>query len=306
MAKLKYINSNNKSIEFGNAAPFLITTVDGLGSPQNEMTTQKSPYQDGVTVTGSSLGPRNIVLEGKIIGGTVYRNTLLSVFNPKLDGKLIIDLGNEQRQIECKVEQAPYFSSDRGKHHQDFSISLIAPNPYWRDISNKETDLVKWIPNLEFIDEGFFTEQSENTWIETGDPFEEFESGFGIGEGIEFGYRETNQIIEIENIGDVETPLKVIFRAVGSVVNPLIQDMETREQIKIKGTLQTGDELVVTTEQGNKNVFLNGEKAMHYYNYLESTWLQLNQGMNLIKYDADEGINNLECRILYTSQYVGV
>ena len=88
MAKLKYVNSNNKSIGFGNAAPFLVLTVDGLGSPQNEIYTQKSPYQDGVTATHSSLGARNIVLEGKIIDSNrenrrIYRNTLLSVFNPK-------------------------------------------------------------------------------------------------------------------------------------------------------------------------------------------------------------------------------
>jgi len=49
MAKLKYVNSDNKSIELGNSSPFLITTVDGLGSPKNEVYTQKSPYQDGVT-----------------------------------------------------------------------------------------------------------------------------------------------------------------------------------------------------------------------------------------------------------------
>ena len=184
MAKLKYINSNNKSIELGNAAPFLITTVDGLGSPPNEIYTQKSPFQDGVSVTGSSLESRNIVLEGKIIGGTVYRNTLLSVFNPKLDGKLIIDLGNEQRQIECKVEQAPYFSSDRGRHHQDFSISLISPNPYFRDIADSKADISTETGNIEF-------------------PLEI------PPEGLELSIRTISFITNIYNQGDVDTPIKV-------------------------------------------------------------------------------------------------
>ena len=221
MAKIKYINSNNKSIEFGNAAPFLVTTVDGLGSPQNEIYTQKSPYQDGVTATHSSLGPRNIVIEGKIIDSNranrqKYRNTLLSVFNPKLKGKLIVDLGNAKRQIDCKVEQAPYFASDSGQNHQDFLINLFAPNPFWQEIKDIETSLVTWIPNLEFpVNEGFYTEQTPNYWLETGDPFEEFMSGFGIGEPVEFGYREINQIVEINNTGDVDCPIKVVFRQAG-------------------------------------------------------------------------------------------
>ena len=114
MAILKYINNNNKSIELGNAAPFLVTTIDGLGSPQNEIYTQKSPYQDGVTATHSSLGPRNIVIEGKIIDSNrenrqAYRYKLLSVFNPKLDGKLIYESVEFKRQINCIVEQAPNF-----------------------------------------------------------------------------------------------------------------------------------------------------------------------------------------------------
>ena len=312
MAKIKYINSNNKSIEFGNAAPFLVTTVDGLGSPQNEIYTQKSPYQDGVTATHSSLGPRNIVLEGKIIDSNranrqKYRNTLLSVFNPKLKGKLIVDLGNAKRQIDCKVEQAPYFSSKAERNYQDFSINLIAPNPFWQEIKDIETDLVTWIPNLEFpVNEGFYTEQTPNYWLETGDPFEEFMSGFGIGEPVEFGYREINQIVEIDNTGDVDCPIKVVFRASGDVVKPYIQNVETRKLLRINKTLKMGDVLEITTEFGNKNVYLNGEKAHHYLDFLNSTWLQLSPGINLIKYDAEHGLTNLECSIYHTPQYLGV
>ena len=39
---------------------------------------------------------------------------------------------------------------------------------------------------------------------------------------------------------------------------------------------------------------------------LNSTWLQLKPGMNLIKYDAESGLNNLECSVFYTPLYLGV
>lgn len=315
MAILKYINENNEFVELGNAAPFLILTIDGLGSPQNEIYTQKSPYQDGVTTTHSSLGPRNIVIEGKIIDSNrknrqAYRDKLLSVFNPKLNGKLIIDLGDVKRQIDCIVEQAPYFASNSEQSYQDFSISLIAPSPFWKDIKESSIDLVTWIPNLEFdAVEGFSTEQTPNTWIETAvgsEGFEEFEAGFGVGIAIEFGYRLTRQIVEIDNIGDVEAPIRVVFRAHGAVEKPYIQDVETRKLLRVNRTLQAGDVLEITTEFGDKNVYLNGEKAHHYLDFLNSTWLQLKPGINLIKYGAESGVDMLECRLYYTPRYLGV
>ena len=285
MAKIKYVNGNNKSIELGNAAPFLITTVDGLGSPPNEIYTQKTPFQDGVSVTGSSLESRNIVLEGKIIGGTEYRNTLLSVFNPKLDGKLIIDLGNEQRQIECKVEQAPYFSSDRGRHHQDFSISLISPNPFFRDLSENKTDISTEVGNFEF-------------------PLE-----IPV-EGLELSIRTISYITNIYNQGDVDTPIKVRLKATGTVINPIIENLDTGEFIRVKRTLAEGDTLEINTAFGNKRVEIikpdgSRENVFHYIDY-KSTFFSLEGGDNTIKYDAEVGENNLDVSIYYTPNYLGI
>ena len=259
MAKLKYVNGNNKSIELGNTAPFLITTVDGLGSPQNEIYTQKSPYQDGVTVTGSSLESRNIVIEGKIIDSNranrqIYRNTLLSVLNPKLSGKLIMDLGNEQRQIDCKVEQAPYFASESGQNHQDFSISLIAPNPFWQDIEDSKTDISTETGNFEF-------------------PLEI------PAEGLELSIRTISFITNIYNQGDVDTPIKVKLKAVGTVINPIIENLDTGEFIRVKRTLAEGDTLEINTAFGNKRVEIikpdgSRENVFHYIDY-KSTFFSL-------------------------------
>ena len=289
MAILKYINNNNKSIELGNAAPFLVTTIDGLGSPQNEIYTQKSPYQDGVTATHSSLGPRNIVIEGKIIDSNrenrqAYRYKLLSIFNPKLDGKLIIDLGSAQRQIDCKVEQAPYFSSNSEQNYQNFSISLLAPNPYWQDINTIKEEVAIWRGAFEF-------------------PLELLE------EGIEIGFRESSLIVNVYNAGDVACGMKIQFHALATVVNPSLFNVNTREYFKINKTMQAGEVLTVTTHFQNKRVELNANGVVsNAFNWidLDSTFLQLEVGDNLFRYDADEGLNNLEVSIYYTPQYLGV
>ncbi|AUM96144.1 MULTISPECIES: phage distal tail protein [Clostridium] len=136
--------------------------------------------------------------------------------------------------------------------------------------------------------------------------FIEFQSEFGEGIRQEWGYREIRQIIEVNNIGDVECPLKVMFRANGDVEKPYIQDIETYELIRINRTLKSGDVLEITTGYGNKNVYLNGKKAHQYLDFLNSTWLQLKPGVNLIKYGAEKGLNNLECTVFYTPLYLGV
>lgn len=279
MAILKYINNNNKSIELGNAAPFLVTTIDGLGSPQNEIYTQKSPYQDGVTATHSSLGPRNIVIEGKIIDSNrenrqAYRHKLLSIFNPKLDGKLIIDLGSAQRQIDCKVEQAPYFSSNSEQNYQNFSISLLAPNPYWQDINTTQKEIVTWIGGISFP-------LKLPTKFSTAGP----------------------RIINVVNNGDVETPIKL--EITGTATNPKILKRLTGEFIKVNRTLTTDDTLVITTDFGNKRVEQNGVNVFNYID-LNSTFFSLDVGDNVIELTTDDVTDNANIKISYRNRYLGV
>ncbi len=279
MAILKYINNNNKSIELGNAAPFLVTTIDGLGSPQNEIYTQKSPYQDGVTATHSSLGPRNIVIEGKIIDSNrenrqAYRYKLLSIFNPKLDGKLIIDLGSAQRQIDCKVEQAPYFSSNSEQNYQNFSISLLAPNPYWQDINTTEEEIVTWISGISFP-------LQLPTQFATAGP----------------------KKINIINSGDIETPIKL--EITGTATNPKILKRLTGEFIKVNRTLTTDDTLVITTDFGNKRVEQNGVNVFNYID-LNSTFFSLDVGDNVIELTTDDVTDNANIKISYRNRYLGV
>ena len=279
MAILKYINNNNKSIELGNAAPFLVTTIDGLGSPQNEIYTQKSPYQDGVAATHSSLGPRNIVIEGKIIDSNrenrqAYRYKLLSIFNPKLDGKLIIDLGSAQRQIDCIVEQAPYFSSKAERNYQDFSINLIAPNPYWQDINTTQKEIVTWIGGISFP-------LQLPTQFATAGP----------------------KIINIINSGDVETPIRL--EVTGTATNPKILKRLTGEFIKVNRTLATDDTLVITTDFGNKRVEQNGVNVFNYID-LNSTFFSLDVGDNVIELITDDVTDNANIKISYRNRYLGV
>lgn len=52
---------------------------------------------------------------------------------------------------------------------------------------------------------------------------------------------------------------------------------------------------------------INGVENNYFkYRDLDSTWLQLDVGDNLFRYDADTGIDNLEVYIYFHSKYLEV
>lgn len=304
------LESNNKTLEIGKGKSYRLLNIEGIESGELELFTTDNVLADGSMINDRRIKARYITIEAEYVkfDKEDERRRLINFFNIHKDGTLFIIYSNVRLKIEYVVEQ---FRSKINNVNEPlkFLVDLFSPCPFWQGLKEEITDLVTWIPQLEFLEDGFYTEQTENKWIETSatsEGFEEFISEFGIGEGVEFGYREVNQIVEIDNNGDVETPLRVIFRASGEVVRPYIQDMQTYEILRINKTLKAGDVLEITTGYNNKNIYLNGEKAHHYLDFLNSSWLQLKPGTNLMKYGAESGLVTLECRIIHTPQYLGV
>lgn len=322
--KVELINKVNKLstiIEsYINDTGILLTFFEDVPI-QGEFNTFKSVNQYGKSIYSTSLGEKEINIEGIILADNreqieLLKNQLVKVLNPLNDVLLKYSSDYISKEIIIRADHTPKFSTDYKTNNNialAFKCSFTGSYPFWRSIKEYETTLVTWRPNLEFPKENkdnditqFHTEQTPNYWLETGPQFEEFLSEFGTGVGQEWGYRELKQIVEINNIGDVECPIRVVFRANGDVEKPYIQDVESYELIRINKTLKSGDLLEIITGYGNKNVYLNGKKAQQYLDFLNSTWIQLKPGINLIKYGAQSNLSNLECTVFYTPLYLGV
>lgn len=293
MEKVTFINSRGQSIQLGNDAPFILTKIEGTGAVNVNIQSQKSPYQDGVSYLGNTLEPRSISIEIMILGKdeadiAKKRHNLLQVFNPKLgQGRLIYEFGNVKREIKSLSEIAPVFP-DSGAFKdtmQDGLIQLYCSNPFFNDTIETKEEIAVWRGAFEF-------------------PLEIPE------ECIEMGYREPSVIVNILNQGDVPCGMKIQFKALATVVNPLIFNVNTREYFKIDKTMNAGETITVTTHFQNKRVELNKNgvisNAFQYIRDYNITFLQLETGDNLFRYDADEGLDNLEVSIWYTPQYLGV
>lgn len=293
MQRITFTNAAGQSITLTNARPYLLTSITGTGAADTDVQMQKAPYQDGQTYIDTLLEPRTIYMEVAILTGNreelfQRRREMVQVFNPKLGpGVLRYEYDGGAKEIEATVELAPVFPAgkeNRGSGFQRALITLICPNPFWRDVAKTKAEIAIWRGALEF-------------------PLELVE------EGLEVGFREPSLIVNIYNPGDVPCGMEIRFKALATVVNPLLFNVNTREELKINKTMTAGEAIIVTTHFGNKRVesWLNGVST-NAFNWLDlsSTFLQLDPGDNLLRYDAEEGLDNLEVDIYYTPQYLGV
>ena len=111
------------------------------------------------------------------------------------------------------------------------------------------------------------------------------------------------------NAGDVTTGMRIKFIALGALSTPILLNVDTGEYIKINTTMVAGDVITVCTEYGNKGATLerNGETIDCFKDIdVDSTFMELNIGDNVYRYDAESGVDNLEVSIYYYPQYLGV
>ncbi|RDV25347.1 phage tail domain-containing protein [Lysinibacillus capsici] len=282
--KLIFDNHRGQTFEISVSSPFYLDTADGLEALENEFYNVKNYNEDGTNVKGSSVRERNIVINGRIrLDKEVNRQKIIRFFNPKHHFTLRYENGEVTRYIDCRVEKSPVVS----KHIiPEFMISFLCPNPWWYTEEQKY-EIAMWVAAFEF----------------------ELEID-ADGDGIEMGYREPNNVVNVDNDSDTASPLRIQFKALGSVVRPQIEVVDTGHIIMIDATLQGGDIVTVNTQRGNEYVILerNGLK-INYFNYLSydsDIQLSVDVGDNLIRYDAAEFVTNLEVNIYFTPQFVGV
>lgn len=283
--KLIFTNTKGQSLEISVTSPFFLESAEGIDSLENDFYTVKNYNEDGTNIKGSSVRERNIVVGGKMkrIDKQINREKLIRFFNPKERFTLRYTNGDITRFIDCRVEKSPIVS----KHiWPEFLISFLCPNPWWYT-EEKKFEIAMWVASFEF----------------------ELEID-AAGDGIEMGYREPNNVVNVFNDSDTASPLRVQFKALGSVVRPQIEVVDTGRVIMIDGTLQGGDIVTVNTKRGDEFVTLerNGQQ-INYFNYLSpdsDIHLSVDVGDNLVRYSAEQFVSNLEVSIYFTPQFVGV
>lgn len=289
--KITFVNANGKSIIMDKTPPLMLQFFGGAGGNPVDVQTQKSAFQDGSNYLTSVLNERFLQVQIAILATDekeLYnlRRELVQVFNPKLGmGELIYNYGNGlEKSIECTIDLSPQFPTgidNRTTQYQMCVFDLIATNPFWHDSFTSGEILTQSVPLFHFD-------------LELTDTFE-------------FEKRGTNRTI-INNVGDVETPVELVFS--GPASNPKIINETTGEFIRIEKTLLDGESISISTAFGNKYVLFDdgvGNITNAFGNIdLDSTFWQLQTGENDVVYTADSGIDTASLSVSYRNRFVGV
>lgn len=293
MEKFIFNNAKGKSIELSHDTDYVLQAVDGTGGVDVNIQSKSAYRQDGESYYGNTLEPRYIDLEIVIVAGSSSemakkRRLLAKILSPKLGpGTLYYEYGGIRKLIRALPERSPDFSNV--EEHKDFMqtalIGFYCPNPYWIEESSTRVNISTEEPNIEF-------------------PLQI------PGEGLELSIRTISFITNIYNPGDTDTPIRIILEATESVINPIVENLETGEYVRVNRRLLKGDKLEIDTSYGNKRVEIirsNGdrENAFNYIDY-KSSFFSIDPGDSRIKYDAEAGNGNLDVRIYYTPRYMGV
>lgn len=218
------------------------------------------------------------------------RSEAFVVFNPKAN-PFRIDFktkSGEEYYIHANLEGTPSFPSNFENSNNVWQKGLLqfnANDPYFYKKDAVNVDIALWVPAFEFP-----LEMTQET-------------------GIEMGHREQSLIVNVHNDGQEATGMKIRFKALGTLTNPSIININTYEVFKMNITMSAGDVIEVSTYKGSKTAKLirDGTKT-NVFNFIDlsSTFPQLNIGDNLFRYNADCGIDNLEVSINFTSRLLGV
>lgn len=273
--------------------PFYILDKVGWGQIKGTHHSYKYVNQIGVYVTSTSLETRDVSVSGWIVSNSeLHMSQRKSVLNRFVNPQQPIELVYKNYSLEFLPDRTIKYSATIKENNEvvcKFEIAGLAANPLFKDTSTTNVPIAGML--------GMFHFPMMLSAIDNGMPT------------VMMGLRQPSLIVNISNTGSVQTGMNIVFEATGTVVNPSLINIYTQEQFKINKTIVAGETVVVSTTIGEKKIVgtLNGVSSNYFkYRDLRSSWLQLDTGDNAFKYDADNGIDSLNCTIEYSNKYLEV
>lgn len=282
MEHLVYENSLNNKIAIKESFPYFLEGLDGIHEKSSELYGVSSAFGIGEFYVGENVVKRNINITGYFKDHFRERTLFLNnIFRNNDEGTLFYYDDDFSAKIKCRVEKVEIEKSGAIRH---FFVSLICFNPYFEETEEHIISLASWEGGIEF-------------------PLEILE------DGLEFGTKNHNVAVIIENSTSIDTGLKFILTATGTVKKPSIKNIVNQEILTLDYELKIGDEVIITTGLNNKNIILkrnNEEININNYLLFGTKFLQLKPGINNIKILAEEGIEYLSTSISYSLLYEAV
>lgn len=261
---------------------YTVTQIKGLNPPAATVNMASLSGVNGSKFNSAKIEKRNIVITVRINSPVEDNRVALYGFFP-VEKKMTLYIQTNSRNvmIDGYVES---FECDLFELGQRAQISILCPQPYFRDANKTVTDF----HNVEAL----------------------FEFPFSIeADGIEFSRFTGNPEVPVFNRGDVETGVVIQMVCTGQVENPKIYNSETKEHLSLDATFLDGDVILINTTPGEKAITLlrEGEEQNIINSFSnESSWITLKSGINVFTYTCDSGSDAVSVRIDSQNMYSGV
>lgn len=287
MYSLSVRNDKGELLTLTNNPDFSILDVSGTNPPVGTINTVNIAGFDGSRFNSARAEPRNIVILLNIHPPMEEnRLKLYKFFRIKQPVRVFMKNAHRDVYIDGYVETV---ENNPWTQLQQPQISIICPQPYWKNAKETVVNFSYSTPLFEFP--------------------------FAIpAEGIEFSTREMAAVATVD-VGEIDTGgIIELTAAYGNVKNPIFYNRTTQEFFGVTVDMVQGDKVIINTLRGQKSVKLvhNGTETNLIANRTDgSTWLQFVAGENEISYSADvveqePTADNLLVRFIVTRLFEGV
>lgn len=243
--------------------------------------------QYGVTIVGHTLGTRDVEIKGWVIASTDEEMTKMKKqLNRFFNLFHLITLYYSSYVLDFYCQKTIRYGTEEKENNNvicHWVVDGIAPNPFFKKVVDNVYEPSKVVGMFHFP---FHKKKEEN---------------------VVFGRIINTTTFMVYNTGHVPTGFRVTFHARGgSVTNPSIMHVGKQKFIKINKTLQPGETIIVDTNRGERSVtgIIDGVRTNQFVSKdIESTWIMLDIGRNVMHYDADNGVDLLDVTLELNDMY---
>lgn len=271
----RYVNEIG-TITFVYDFGFLINKPSGIDTVSVNLSMAQGINQVGSTVESKTVQSRPVSISGIIVGAdqSARKSELMSIIRPDLPGKLYAD----DYYLNVYPTATPVIEARQKFAH--FQFSITAPYPYWQ----KDNTVTQALSGVQ----------------------RQFKFPWNISKPYRFGQWMETQFMNIYNGGQLPVPFTATFYAKNEVVNPKIIHVTTGETLILNKTMVTGERVVVEITHDRTYVTSSVDGNIRGALDLDSTLFRLVIGDNVLKPEADSGLNQLEVEINFATEIVGV